>query len=277
MKIKHNKKRNTAFIYESLIREATVAIIKKDDTKKQKVVNVIKEYFSVGSVLKKDLDCYQSLYTHQNLNKETSERILLETKMQRRMINPQQIFDEQTKLINVVNKEISPSVFSNFVPNYKTLATIAQMFSDKVDPKNKVLLENKIVSNMCLANEESSFDEQIDKTVYSVFANKFNEKYNSTLLESQKNLLNYYVNSFTDNSLSLKVFLNEEITNLKNKLAEAKNLSEIKEDAEMVNKTDAVIEKLNSFSGTEINDEVLLTVLKTQNLVEEIFTDGDNS
>jgi hypothetical protein len=277
MKIKHNKKRNTAFIYESLIREATVAIIKKDDTKKQKVVNVIKEYFSVGSVLKKDLDCYQSLYTHQNLNKETSERILLETKMQRRMINPQQIFDEQTKLINVVNKEISPSVFSNFVPNYKTLATIAQMFSDKVDPKNKVLLENKIVSNMCLANEESSFDEQIDKTVYSVFANKFNEKYNSTLLESQKNLLNYYVNSFTDNSLSLKVFLNEEITNLKNKLAEAKSLSEIKEDAEMVNKTDAVIEKLNSFSGTEINDEVLLTVLKTQNLVEEIFTDGDNS
>jgi len=277
MKIKHNKKRNTAFIYESLIREATVAIIKKDDTKKQKVVNVIKEYFSVGSVLKKDLDCYQSLYTHQNLNKETSERILLETKIQRRMINPQQIFDEQTKLINVVNKEISPSVFSNFVPNYKTLATIAQMFSDKVDPKNKVLLENKIVSNMCLANEESSFDEQIDKTVYSVFANKFNEKYNSTLLESQKNLLNYYVNSFTDNSLSLKVFLNEEITNLKNKLAEAKSLSEIKEDSEMVNKTDAVIEKLNSFSGTEINDEVLLTVLKTQNLVEEIFTDGDNS
>ena len=262
MKIKHNKKRNTAFIYESLIREATVAIIKKDDTKKQKVVNVIKEYFSVGSVLKKDLDCYQSLYTHQNLNKETSERILLETKMQRRMINPQQIFDEQTKLINVVNKEISPSVFSNFVPNYKTLATIAQMFSDKVDPKNKVLLENKIVSNMCLANEQSSFDEQIDKTVYSVFANKFNEKYNSTLLESQKNLLNYYVNSFTDNSLSLKVFL---------------NTPQIKEDAEMVNKTDAVIEKLNSFSGTEINDEVLLTVLKTQNLVEEIFTDGDNS
>jgi len=153
MKIKHNKKRNTAFIYESLIREATVAIIKKDDTKKQKVINVIKEYFSADSALKKDLECYQSLYTHQNLNKDISERILLETKMQRRMINPQQIFDEQTKLINVVNKEISPSVFSNFVPNYKTLATIAQMFSDKVDPKNKVLLENKIVSNMCLTKE----------------------------------------------------------------------------------------------------------------------------
>ena len=277
MKIKHNKKRNTAFIYESLIREATIAIIKKDDAKKQKVINVIKEYFSANSALKKDLECYQSLYTHQNLNKDISERILLETKMQRRMINPQQIFDEQTKLINVVNKEISPSVFSNFVPNYKTLATIAQMFSDKVDPKNKVLLENKIVSNMCLTKEESSFDEQIDKNVYKVFARKFNDKYNNTLLENQKNLLNYYVNSFTDNALSLKVFLNEEITTLKEKLIEAKNLPEIKEDEEMLIKTDSVVEKLESFNGTEISEDILLTVLKTQNLVEEIYTDGDNS
>ena len=277
MKIKHNKKRNTAFIYESLIREATVAIIKKDDTKKQKVINVIKEYFSADSALKKDLECYQSLYTHQNLNKDISERILLETKMQRRMINPQQIFDEQTKLINVVNKEISPSVFSNFVPNYKTLATIAQMFSDKVDPKNKVLLENKIVSNMCLTKEESSFDQQIDKNVYNVFARKFNDKYNNTLLENQKNLLNYYVNSFTDNALSLKVFLNEEITTLKEKLIEAKNLPEIKEDEEMLIKTDSVVEKLESFNGTEISEDILLTVLKTQNLVEEIYTDGNNS
>jgi len=277
MKIKHNKKRNTAFIYESLIREATVAIIKKDDTKRQKVINVIKEYFSADSALKKDLECYQSLYTHQDLNKDISERILFETKMQRKMINPQQIFDEQTKLINVVNKEISPSVFSNFVPNYKTLATIAQMFSDKVDPKNKVLLENKIVSNMCLTKEESSFDQQIDKNVYNVFARKFNDKYNNTLLENQKNLLNYYVNSFTDNALSLKVFLNEEITTLKEKLIEAKNLPEIKEDEEMLIKTDSVVEKLESFNGTEISEDILLTVLKTQNLVEEIYTDGNNS
>ena len=130
---------------------------------------------------------------------------------------------------------------------------------------------------MCLAKEESSFDEQIDKTVYNVFANKFNEKYDSTLLESQKSLLNYYVNSFTDNALSLKMFLNDEVANLKKKLIEAKNLPEIKEDSEMLKKTDAVLEKLNSFSGTIINDSVLLTVLKTQNLVEEIYTDGDNS
>jgi len=97
------------------------------------------------------------------------------------------------------------------------------------------------------------------------------------LLENQKNLLNYYVNSFTDNALSLKVFLNEEITTLKEKLIEAKNLPEIKEDEEMLIKTDSVVEKLESFNGTEISEDILLTVLKTQNLVEEIYTDGNNS
>ena len=30
MKVKHNKKRNTAFVYEALINEATVAVLKDD-------------------------------------------------------------------------------------------------------------------------------------------------------------------------------------------------------------------------------------------------------
>ena len=36
MKIKHNKKRNTAFVYEILIKEATVAILKKDTKRRNK-------------------------------------------------------------------------------------------------------------------------------------------------------------------------------------------------------------------------------------------------
>ena len=40
MKIKHNKKRNTAFVYEALIREATVAIVKQDNERKNKVFGV---------------------------------------------------------------------------------------------------------------------------------------------------------------------------------------------------------------------------------------------
>jgi hypothetical protein len=61
MKIKHNKKRNTAFVYEALIREGTSAILQKDEKRKQTIVDIIKEHFKNGSILKSDLECYRSL------------------------------------------------------------------------------------------------------------------------------------------------------------------------------------------------------------------------
>ena len=78
MKVKHNKKRNTAFVYEALIREATVSILKGDHERKQKVVSVIKKHFTPSSLLKKDLECYRSLYENQNIDRFHSEKIIKE-------------------------------------------------------------------------------------------------------------------------------------------------------------------------------------------------------
>jgi len=64
--------------------------------------------------------------------------------------------------------------------------------------------------------------------------------------------------------------LNEEIARLKIKLQEAKEIEEIKSDKEMTEKTNQVIEKLNSFARQDINEELLTTVLKAQSLVKEL-------
>jgi flagellin-specific chaperone FliS len=145
MKIKHNKKRNTAFVYEALVKEATVAILKNDSEKKDKAIKIIKKHFKPGSVL-----------------------------------------------------------------------------------------------NFFL-------------------------------------LLTYYISSFADNALELKTFLNEEIPRLKEQLEKAKKLNEIKEDEEMFNKTQKVIEHLNSFADKNVNENILLTIMRTQKLVKEIYPDADNS
>ena len=88
--------------------------------------------------------------------------------------------------------------------------------------------------------------------------------------------MNYFISSFVDNSLSLKVFLNEEISRLKDSLNSALETDEIKNDSDMAAKTSQIIDKLQSFYGGDINEDVLLTVLKTQRLIEEIEKDGDN-
>jgi hypothetical protein len=275
MKVKHNKKRNTAFVFEALVREATVAIIKENHEVKNKAVSIIKKHFVPGSLLHKDLQNYRSLYENQNLEKDIAEKILKEAKLSGRLLDAHGLFVSQSDLIDDVNKELSPQVFNNFVPNYKSLASIAQMFSQKMSPKNSVILENQIIRNMTLPQAKQDTLQPIDNIVMTSFVTKFNEKYSDSLLENQKNLLNHYITSFSDNGLGLKMFLNTEITSLKATLEEACQTAPINTDKDLTTKVSQVIEKLDSFYGKSVEENVVFTILKTQALVKEITTDGD--
>ena len=51
MKFKHNKKRNTIFIFESLVRELTKSVINKDFSRKKQILSIIKENFGNTTVL----------------------------------------------------------------------------------------------------------------------------------------------------------------------------------------------------------------------------------
>ena len=186
------------------------------------------------------------------------------------MLSPDVLFKQQTELIHDINKEISPDIFDNFVPNYRSLATIDQMFSDKSTPRDQVILESEIIQNMQNKTENENDLDYVDNIVYKSFVNKFNEKYDDKLLEEQKKLLTYYISSFSDNALELKMFLNEEIKRLKVCLREATNSDIFKKDEMMTNKIKALTEHLEDFSKEQINEKVLKSVLKTQKLVKEI-------
>ncbi len=268
MKIRHNKKRNTAFVYEALIREGTSAILQNDDERKHKVVSLIKKHFTSDSLLKKDLDCYRSLYETKNLNESDSSKILREARLQKQFIDADLLFKQQTDLIHDVNKELDPNIFNNFVPNYKSLANIYQMFSNETNPKNKVILENSVLSGMQEQKIETPI-KNIDNTVINSFVDKFNKKYDHELFEEQKTVLNLYIKSFVDNSVEFKMFLNEEIKRLKDQVIKSKSSQIILSDSDMLTKTEAIVEKLESFKNSEIDENLLSTILKVQSLVRE--------
>lgn len=276
MKRRHNKKRNTALVYEALIKEATAAILRGDHETKNKVVSIVNKHFGLNSILRKDLQCYQSLAENQGLSKEDSKRILNETKLQKRLIDPTGLFKAQTQAIKDINTEIDSDIFNNFVPNYKTLATIDQMFSFKTSPKDKVLLENEVIEFMSATAEEDK-TETVDNLVISTFIEKFNQKYSGKLLDEQRELLTHYIMSFADNAVSLKMFINNEIGRLKEALiSSSTSVNEISKDKDMVQKTNQVVEKLESYSNVNVSDDVLLSVLKTQALVKEIYNNAVN-
>ena len=145
MKTRHNKKRNTAFVFEALVREVTKSIVAGNTSRKRKVVSIVKEHFSSGTLLNKELKCYKALLETKELDKYTAEKMIFQARAQYESLPQKQIFQEQSKLINDINKELGSSVFSNFVPNYKNYATVNQIFNTNTPLKSRVLLEREVL------------------------------------------------------------------------------------------------------------------------------------
>ena len=275
---KHNKKRNTAFLYETLINEMTKAVVSNEKEKINKITNIMKKYFNDDSVLKEEVDLYNVLLETKDLDQTTASRLLDETKRVYFSLNKQDIFDQQTEAIKDINKDLSKNVFSNFIPNYKNLATISQIFSMKTNVKQRVLLEKKIIEDMTSIDKlNENVLQPIDNIVYKTFVSKFNEKYSGSLISEQKELLNKYIVSFVDNGIDLKLFMNEEINRLKNELNNSFTNENISSDVEMIEKTKNVLNLLESFKEKQIDDKMLMKVLKIQDLVKEIQADASRS
>ena len=110
---------------------------------------------------------------------------------------------------------------------------------------------------------------QISNTTLKIFAKKFNNSYDE-LLSEQKELLSKFVSSFKDSGLEFKIFLNEEIARLKEEIKESLNVENIKNDPEMISKTENVLKVLEDFKGQYITEGLLKKVLKIQQLAKEI-------
>jgi hypothetical protein len=215
-KLKHNKKRNTAFLYEALVRELTKATVEKNENVKKHLVSIIKEFFSSGKPLARELDVYRSLYESKNLEKDYAKAIIDESKRVYLSFSQNDIFNEQSRLISKVNKTVGKSAFQAFMPNYKNLATISQIFDLDVPLKTRIILEKTLLEYLVSPNPESSNLQTIDNLVFKTFINKFNEKYGDSLLEEQKTLLTNYILAQDGVDLEFKIYLNEEVGRLKN-------------------------------------------------------------
>jgi len=272
MKLKHNKKRNTAFLYESLVKELTKAVVKKDIKRKNVLVSMIKEHFSKGTILNQELELYKALNETTSMDVYTAERLLAEAKKQFSELNREEVFENQSMLIEKINKDIGKDFFSNFVPNYKTLASIAQIFSDSSTAKEKVLLERSIIGRLAAKpNFNAPVEEMkpIDKLVFKKIIENFNEKYNGKLLNEQQELLNHYILSFDNADLEFKVYLNEELSRVKESLNTLEENANIQNDEDLLTKLQEVKDTVGKFQTRKIDSKMIEKIMTVQSLIAE--------
>ena len=264
--MKHNKKRNTAFLYECLIRELTKAIIKEDKQKQTKVKSLLREFFAKGKVLAKELDLYKSLLESKELNQDFSRRLMVETKKDFDGLDRKAIFNEQTALINKINKALGNNAFSNFVPNYKDIATIGLFFQNSdLGAKKRIMLEDKVVNFLTRLDENQTELKPVDQLEFKMFVKRFNQTYENSLLREQKDLLSNFIVSFSDNGLGLKSFMNDEIGRLKESVS-----SHITDDSDLSENFKRVKAKLDSYARRPIDAKMVEEVFYIQDLLAEV-------
>jgi len=273
-KTKHNKKRNTAFLYEALVREMTKAVVSQDKKRKNNIIDILKESFSSNKILGQELRLYQTILESTDLDSITAEKLLYKIREAYATLDVQEIYDAQSSVINRINKEIGSAVYNNFVPNYKSIATVSQLFgadSSAAGIKKGVILEQNVLETLTSDTTKESETEMkpIDNIVFKTFTSKFNEAYGEGLLSEQKELLNRYILSFSSDT-DMKIYLNEELGRLHVALQKALNTDEVKSDGTMTESTNSVINMIEEFRNTPVDKSLVEKVLKIQNLVHEI-------
>tara|TARA_B100000686_G_C16749412_1_gene951515 strand:+ start:914 stop:1729 length:816 start_codon:yes stop_codon:yes gene_type:complete len=266
--MKHNKKRNTAFLYECLIKELTKAIVREDKKRQTITKKVLKEFFSKNSELRKELNLYNSLLDSKNLNESFSRRLLEETKKDFYGLNRKKIFNSQTNLINVMNQKLGHQVFSNFIPNYKDIASVGLYFSNnRLGAKKRIMLEENLIKLLGSETKVLTEMKHLDNLEYKTFVNKFNETYERTLRTEQKDLLTNYIVSFSDNGVGLKSFLNEEIGRLKKAVSLQLSEGSLSGNNENFKKLKV---KLDKYTETPINQQMVEEIFYIQDLIAEV-------
>jgi hypothetical protein len=271
MKFRHNKKRNPAFIFEALTREFAKAKLHKDQEKLNRVKRVMQEVFNKDGLLYKQLRLYKALTETRDVDYITAEKIIAEVHRVFSSFDQKALYDEQTTAIHKINHELAPTVFNNYVSNYKSLASAYQMFNDNtIGVKDRVLLERKIIQEMVSPSVDQKEEEPVDELVVKMFIKKFNNTFGNLMTE-QKTLISKYMGSLEDDDTELKIFVNEELERLKEELKENMGIEEFQADDSMKSKAGQVYNLLEGFRDKRtLQKDDLVFILKTQQLVKEI-------
>ena len=277
MKVKHSKYKNTGILFELLTRQLTSDIISNSTPK---ALSIIKKYFSGNSTLLQEYKIYHT-FINKKFKKESNATLLINTLIEaHNKLNKSQLKKEKYNLIKEIKDTYDiNNFFKAKISNYKIMASIFNLLENK-DSSPLSMVNSKVTlleyitetkpkqkTNTVLENYNKQ-DKDTRLLAYKVLLEKFNNKYKG-LGDNQKTLLKEYVNSVT-NSPVLKVYINEEIKNVKKQLLSYSKKVEDKAVSVKLNETKNMIKTLDKKSS--VNDDNVINLLNYYELVNELKT-----
>ena len=275
--LKHSKYKNTAILFEMLVRKLTSETLTSDKTV---TVEIIKKYFGKNTALSKELQLYNSLIK-ENLKSEAQALDFIRScKDTHNKLNKSTLRRQRYNLVKEISSNFDFSKISKIrINNYKELASIYKLFeyNEKDNPKELLECKSSIVAHVLGKNTSineknivlekyKSHNSEVRLLAYKMLIDKFNSKY-SNLNENQKQILNQYITHVND-SESLKQYFEKIIPGIKKQLKE--QVLNIKDAATKI-KVDKLSEMLCNVESIKIIKEShVLTILRYFDLITEL-------
>lgn len=277
----HQKKRNTGLLYEFLVRMISKSLVEGDNEKSDLALKLVKSHFKKGSELYKEFRLFNSLVKTSVSSPQVAASILAEAKSAARAYDLKKLDREKSILIKNINHGLNDSVFYDQpIADYKIYATIGTLISDwrhttsenlsriaqYEDQLVKWLVSERVDVPQRELNSESP---GVNRLALKLMTQKLNEKYASSLSESQRRLVKEWTLwSATGASEGMQ-----------NRLAELKEetlrtLKEYSRDSEvtpfMATKLQTAIESLEAENLSELSDATITRFMLYAKLCDEI-------
>ena len=277
----HNKKRNSALLYEFLIKYISKSLVEQKKDQANKALEITKKFFSKGKPLSEELNLFNTIIKTRVKSRDSAQKILDAVVAKATTQNARVLDAQKSKLIKELNYNLDrTALYSYRVPNYTILASIHTLITEGrkknpgIDVVNAVKLEDKICEYLVRGPDASlkkiKTNPEYSNAVFQTVVKKFNEKYQGKLSEAQRGLLTQYaIYLLSDKKQPLKDAILGEIDVIKRKLNLIQD-AEIKKDLNLMKKLNECYKKIVSVDFETITEENMLDVLRYVNLVEEL-------
>jgi hypothetical protein len=202
MKVKHSKFKNTAILFELLVKQITQEVL--SNSTKNISEKIIKEFFSSNKELAKELKLYNQIVKEKYSSIDDAKLFLEEVSKERIKLDENKLNKEKYNLIKTIKESYDLNKFlSSNLQNYKLLASVYKVFEAKtmgrkveirdfIESNNTILehITHKKISVKQADTLYESFKQQSEDLrllTYKLLIENFNKKY-SNLDDSQKGL-----------------------------------------------------------------------------------------
>jgi len=280
----HNKKRNTALLYEFLVRTISSALVEGDKKRSSTALRILRKHYKPGTHLYKEFRLFNALVKTTISSDSIVTSILSEARAAANSTDVDELSREKSLLIRNINHMLKDDHFYDQpIAEYRLYATIQTLLNEWRKPAGAADItslanyENQL-REWLLVEKKKEDHVLIDETpgttrlVMKMMMKKMNEKYSVTLNNEQREIIKAYAFSSTDESQSnIKKRLKETRIDLLESIDQY--VEQKKEDTLLVNKLRDVRTKVIAESLENVDDFIVSRFMLYSTLCHELTTD----